>query len=46
MNQKTLNEYEELEENIYEEDSREHLLEDSEISPEEEGFMKGYEEAY
>lgn len=33
------------EENIYSEAARELLLEDGELSPEEEGFMKGYEEA-
>lgn len=32
-------------EDIYSEENREELLEDDEISPEEEGFMKGYEEA-
>lgn len=30
---------------IYNEEGREHLLEDGELSPEEEGFMHGYEEA-
>ena len=33
------------EENIYSEETREHLLEDGELSPEEEAFMMGYEEA-
>jgi hypothetical protein len=33
------------EENIYEEVSRDLLLEDDELSPEEEAFMRGYEEA-
>lgn len=33
------------EENIYSEDFRDHLLEDGEISIEEEAFMRGYEEA-
>jgi hypothetical protein len=33
------------EENIYSEDARELELEDDEISPEEAGFMRGYEEA-
>ena len=33
------------EENVYSEESREHLLEDGELSPEEEAFMHGYEEA-
>ncbi len=33
------------EEGIYAEDFRQELLEDGEISAEEEGFMKGYEEA-
>jgi hypothetical protein len=32
-------------ENVYSEDSRELLLEDGEISAEEEAFMRGYEEA-
>ncbi len=36
---------EELEETIYEEEGREDLVEDDEMTPEEEGFMKGYEEA-
>ena len=31
---------------IYSEDVREQLLEDDELSPEEAGFMKGYDEAY
>jgi len=34
-----------LEEDVYAEESREELLEDAEISPEEEAFMRGYEEA-
>lgn len=33
------------EDNVYDEDSREDLVEDGEISPEEAGFMKGYDEA-
>lgn len=33
------------EEDVYAEESREELLEDAEISPEEEAFMRGYEEA-
>jgi len=37
---------EEVEETtIYDEDGREELISDGEISPEEEAFMKGYEEA-
>ena len=32
-------------ESVYSEDTREELLEDAEISPEEEAFMRGYEEA-
>lgn len=32
-------------ENIYAESAREMLLEDGEISPEEEAFMRGYDEA-
>lgn len=34
-----------MEEDIYVEETRFVLLEDDEISPEEEGFMLGYEEA-
>jgi len=33
------------EDSIYEEVSRDLLLEDDELSPEEEAFMRGYEEA-
>ena len=33
------------EESVYSDDSRENLIEDDELSPQEEGFMKGYEEA-
>lgn len=33
------------EESVYDEEGREELVEDGEISPEEAGFMKGYEEA-
>lgn len=33
------------EENIYSEDARELLLEEDELSPEEEAFMRGYDEA-
>ena len=36
---------EEGEENVYDAGSREELVEDGEISPEEAGFMQGYEEA-
>ena len=32
-------------ENIYSEDVRELMLEDGELSPEEAGFMQGYDEA-
>ncbi len=32
-------------ETIYDEEGREELVDDGEISPEEAGFMKGYEEA-
>ncbi len=35
---------EDKEEDLYEEEERDKLEEDDEISPEEEGFMKGYEE--
>lgn len=31
--------------NIYEKESREELVDDAEISPEEAGFMEGYDEA-
>lgn len=34
----------ELDEDIYEKEGREELEEDGEISPEEEGFMQGYDE--
>ena len=33
-----------MEEDVYSEEGREELEEDDEISPDEEGFMKGYEE--
>lgn len=33
------------EETIYDEENREELVEDGEISPEEAAFMRGYEEA-
>ena len=33
------------EEEIYDEKSREEMVDDDEVSPEEEGFMKGYDEA-
>ena len=33
------------EENIYSEEAREMLLEEDELSPEEEAFMRGYDEA-
>ena len=32
-------------ESIYSEDTRESMVEDDEISPEEEAFMRGYDEA-
>jgi hypothetical protein len=38
-------EEDEGEENVYQEETREGLVDDDEISPEEEGFMQGYEEA-
>lgn len=38
-------EKEKEEENVYDEESREELVESGEMSPEEAGFMKGYEEA-
>ena len=36
---------EEGEENVYHEKAREDLLDDDELSPGEEAFMKGYDEA-
>jgi len=33
------------EENVYDEESREELVESGEMSPEEAGFMQGYEKA-
>ncbi len=36
---------EETEETIYDEEGREEMVDDSEISPEEEGFMNGYDSA-
>ena len=39
------NEEKKEEENVYDEESREELVESGEMSPEEAGFMKGYEEA-
>lgn len=36
---------EDFDDSIYSEDAREELLEDGELSPEEEAFMRGYEEA-
>lgn len=35
----------EEDETIYDEEGREDMVDDSEISPEEEGFMKGYDDA-
>ena len=35
----------EEDETIYDEEGREEMVEDSEISPEEEGFMQGYDKA-
>ncbi len=37
--------YDESEENVYSEDSREAYMESDGISPEEEGFMQGYDDA-
>lgn len=42
---KNLLDWFESEESIYSEDYREELLEDEEISAEEEAFMRGYDEA-
>lgn len=36
---------EEGEENVYQENTREELVDNDELSPEEEAFMKGYDEA-
>ncbi len=36
---------EEAEENVYKEETRESLVDNDELSPEEEAFMKGYDEA-
>ena len=33
------------EDNVYDEDGREELVDSEELSPEEAGFMKGYDEA-
>ena len=38
-------EEEKKEDSVYDEEGREKLVEEGEISPEEAGFMKGYEEA-
>lgn len=32
--------------NIYREETREQMVDDDEMDPEEEGFMRGYEEEY
>jgi len=37
---------EENKERVYDKDTREQLIEDEEISPEEEGFMEGYDKAF
>lgn len=39
-----VDEFEEHEENVYGDQAREGLMKDDEISPEEEAFMKGYDE--
>lgn len=39
------NKEEKEKESVYDEEGREELVEDGEISPEEAGFMKGYDEA-
>lgn len=36
---------EEANETIYDEEGKDETLEDSEVSPEEEGFMRGYDDA-
>lgn len=40
-----MDEFEDHEVNVYGDESRETLMKDDEISPEEEAFMKGYDEA-
>ena len=49
MNKDNIEEYEEIEkeiqEDIYDEDYREALIDNDEISLEEEAFLRGYEEA-
>lgn len=40
-----MEEFEDQEMNVYGDDARENLMKDDEISPEEEAFMKGYDEA-
>ena len=45
MKKKIKTDIEDDEENIYSEEARESLLEEDELSPEEEAFMKGYEQA-
>lgn len=37
--------YDEEEEDVYGEDSREELVEDDQLTPEEDGFMQGYTES-
>ncbi len=48
MNKKNieLDEFEEITKDIYDDDYREALVENDEISLEEEAFLKGYDEAY
>lgn len=40
-----MEEFEDHEVNVYGDEAREDLMKDDEISPEEEAFMKGYDEA-
>lgn len=39
-----VDEFEDHEQNVYGDEARDNLMRDDEISPEEEAFMKGYEE--
>ncbi len=40
-----MSEKEEHDENVYDEEGQEELVDNDEISPEEEAFMRGYDEA-
>ena len=45
MNKDEYSEYEEVAEDVYDEDYRQSLVENDEISLEEEAFLQGYEES-